>query len=116
MNKMIDRDKLNKLKTANDFFDEKYGKSNTSTREEFESETLLLSIGELLKENRLKNHLTQTELAERTGLKRTYISKVEKGQTDMQVSNFFRLFRGLGMSLLDINKLFDNRRDDACLA
>lgn len=38
---------------------------------------------ELLKASRSEQHLTQEDLAEKTGLKRSYISKVEKGETDI---------------------------------
>ena len=102
----VNRDKLNKLTTANAFFNEKYGEIGTETRAQFENETLLLSIGELLKESRSKLHLTQENLAKKTGLKRSYISKVEKGKTDIQITNLFKLLLGLDLPTLDINKLF----------
>lgn len=101
----INREKLNKLKTANEFFDEKYGKEGTPTRIDFEYETILFSIGEQLKESRLKLDLTQEELAEKTGLKRSYISKIEKGKTDIRLSNFFRLLLGLELKSFDLENL-----------
>ena len=34
--------------------------------------------------------------AERIGTKKSYISKVENGHTDVQLSTLFRIFEGLG--------------------
>jgi len=107
-NRQINRLKLSKLQTANEFLDEKYGKIGSETRDQFESETLLFIIGELLKEVRLNNNLTQQELAERTGLKRPYISKIEKGETDMQITNFFRVLYSLDLSSLNLKEIFFN--------
>jgi predicted transcriptional regulator len=35
--------------------------------------------------------LTQEELAVRTGTKKTYISRIEAGKSDIQLSTFYRL-------------------------
>ena len=37
-------------------------------------------VGQLVRENRMARGLTQTELAQKTGLRQTYISQVEKGE------------------------------------
>ncbi|MCH5216776.1 MAG: helix-turn-helix transcriptional regulator, partial [Muribaculaceae bacterium] len=47
-------------------------------------------------EERLKAGLTQQQLAERIGTKKTYISRVENGKTDIQLSTLYRIFEGLG--------------------
>ncbi len=43
--------------------------------------------------------MTQQSLADRVGLKRSYIAKVEKGETDLQISSFVRIVKALGMEL-----------------
>ncbi|MBP6569475.1 MAG: helix-turn-helix transcriptional regulator [Saprospiraceae bacterium] len=54
-------------------------------------------MGELLKEERLGAKLTQEELANKIGAKKSYISRVENGKSDIQLSTLFRLFEfGLG--------------------
>jgi Predicted transcriptional regulator with C-terminal CBS domains len=116
MGRVINREKLSQLKTASQHFDEKYGVEGTPTRIQFENETLLLFVGDLLKENRVKNNLTQQELAEKTGLERSYISKIEKGQTDMQISNFFKILAGLNLSTLELNLFFEKKNNDAFFA
>ena len=50
----------------------------------------------MLKEERLKAGLTQEQLAERIGTKKTYISRLENGKSDVQLNTLFRIFEGLG--------------------
>ncbi|MFT4073614.1 MAG: helix-turn-helix transcriptional regulator [Dysgonamonadaceae bacterium] len=103
--KKINRDKLNKLSTAHEFFDNKYGKIGSEERDKFELDTLLLALGELLRESRIKLDLTQKELADKTGLKREYITKIEKGQTDIRLSNLIKLSIGLHLDKINLNEL-----------
>ena len=42
-------------------------------------------IGEQLKEERLRAGLTQEQLADRIGTKKSFISRVEKGHADIQL-------------------------------
>ena len=65
----------NKITDWNDHLDKKYGNIGTSARTEFESKAQAFIIGELLKEERSKANLTQEALAERTGTKKSYISR-----------------------------------------
>lgn len=48
--------------------------------------------------------MIQKELAEKVGLKRSYIAKIEAGQMDIQVSNLFKLLLGLNLNSLDLSK------------
>lgn len=45
--------------------------------------SLAFRVGEMVKEERKKIHLTQKELAEKSGTKRTYISRIENGRSDI---------------------------------
>ena len=88
------------LKTFEDLLISKYGKSGTKSREEFDAKSKAFMIGELIKETRKKSRITQEELANKTGTKKSYISRVENGKSDIQLSTLFRLFEeGLGKSL-----------------
>lgn len=53
-------------------------------------------IGEQLKEERKRAGLTQEQLADRVGTKKSFISRVERGRADIQLSTLVKLFRGLG--------------------
>lgn len=101
----MDRPKINweKLKkethSANDYLDEQFGKKGTPTREEFSAKALTYYYGELIKETRKEQKLTQQQLAERIGKERAYIAKIEQGKTDLQMSNFVQIITALGKSL-----------------
>lgn len=90
----------NKITDWNDHLDKKYGKVGTATRTEFESKAQAFVIGELLKEERSKANLTQEALAEKTGTKRSYISRIENGRADIQLSTLYKLIeQGLNRKL-----------------
>jgi len=90
---------LNKLNDAGKLLDAKYGKERTASRDEFKKEAIAYYYGEILKERRKELHLTQESLAEKVGLKRSYIAKIEKGETDIQISSFVRIAEALGLKL-----------------
>ncbi len=77
-----------------------YGEKGTPVREQFESEAISFRLGELLKEARKEAQLTQEELAEKTGTKKSYISRIESGKSEIQLSTFYRIIKqGLGKDL-----------------
>ena len=54
----------------------------------------------MLKEARVEANLTQEELAEKTGTKKSYISRIERGSSDIQISTYYKLVEiGLGKQL-----------------
>ena len=91
------------MKNVTDFEDllkEKYGKKGTPTRDKYEADSLAFSLGVMLKEARQKAKITQKELADKTGTKKSYISRIEKGKSDIQISTYQRLIEaGLGKHL-----------------
>ena len=95
---MIDPEKLKGMKTANQLLDEKYGAEGTESRNEFNAKAMAWYYAELLREERKKQHISQTQLATLIGKSRTYITALEKGQTDMQLSTFLMMSRALGMN------------------
>ncbi len=83
-----------------DHLDKKYGKTGTVSRTDFESKAQAFVIGELLKEERSKANLTQEALAEKTGKKKSYISRIENGRADIQLSTLYKLIeQGLNKKL-----------------
>ncbi|OQB30272.1 MAG: anaerobic benzoate catabolism transcriptional regulator [Bacteroidetes bacterium ADurb.Bin174] len=85
------------LINVNKEFDEKYGVTGSDTRSEFNAKATAWYYGEILREKRKEMKITQQELSERTGLKRTYISRIERGETDMQLSSLIRISRALNL-------------------
>ena len=80
--------------------DHKYGIHGTASRSEFEMKAQTFIMGELLKEEREKANMTQAEMAEKTGTKKSYISRIENGKADIQLSTLYRLIeQGLNRKL-----------------
>lgn len=84
---------------AETYLSEKYGPRGSASRQEFEQKAQAWYYGEILKDRRKSLGLTQKELAERIGRERTYINRIEKGETDMQLSSFLRIASALGLTL-----------------
>jgi len=92
--------KVNNITTFEEHLDKQYGVKGTPTREKFEARAKAFTIGELLKDERLEANLTQEELAEKIGAKKSYISRIENGKTDIQLSTLYKLFEvGLGKEI-----------------
>lgn len=93
----MDKDyQIMKCKTLDELLEVEYGKNGTHKRNEFEKDTQIFCLAAVLKEERLKARLTQQQLAERIGTKKTYISRLENGKADVQLNTLFRIFEGLG--------------------
>ena len=73
-----------------------YGEQGTMARNNFEAEAEAFCLAECLKEQRRLAGLTQEQLAAKIGTKKSYISKIENGHADVQLSTLFRIFNGLG--------------------
>ncbi len=88
-----------------ELLDIKYGKLGTEKRDEFEIKAKAFIVGEMIRDERKKAHLTQDDLAKKTGTKKSYISRLENGKIDIQISTLFKIFEeGLGKRLgLTIN-------------
>jgi len=95
--KKSDKIELISLETL---IEEKYGELGTASREKFEADTLAFRLGIMLKQARKDLGITQEELANRTGTKKSYISRIERGLSDIQVSTYHKLIAiGLGKHL-----------------
>lgn len=83
-----------------DLLSEKYGKKGTSARDKFDADSLAFRLGVMLKEARKEANVTQAQLAKKTGTQKSYISRIENGQSDIQISTYYKLIEiGLGKQL-----------------
>jgi len=83
--------------TLNEHLTKQYGQRGTKKRTEFEIKAKAFLIGEVIKEERRIAKLTQEQLAEKIGAKKSFISRIENGQSDIQLSTLYRLLEfGLG--------------------
>ncbi len=89
----------NEIKSYSAVLDERYGKRGTPSRINVEEQAYAYYTGQLIEEARKEAHLTQTELAERIGSNKSYISRVESGKTEPKVSTFYRIVAALGLTV-----------------
>ncbi len=91
---------MEKVTNFEDILVKKYGKKGSEKRDKYDADSLAFRLGVMLKEARKEANLTQEELAKRTGTKKSYISRIERGLSDIQVSTYYKLVElGLGRSL-----------------
>lgn len=83
--------------------DAKYGKEGTPQRARFEEEAKAFYASQILLQARREAKMTQSELAEKAGTTKSYISKIENGVIEPGVGLFFRLISSLGLRI-DISK------------
>jgi len=96
----MEEDNMKKITNFEDLLIDKYGEKGTPARDKFDAGSLAFRIGVMLKEARKEAKMTQEELAEKTGTKKSYISRIEKGQSDIQMSTYYKLIEiGLGKNL-----------------
>ena len=90
-------DNIKNARSFDELLDIKYGKIGTEMRDEFEEKAQYFVISEMLKQARKEANMTQEELAEKVGTKKSYISRLENGKCDIQLSTLYRIFEfGLG--------------------
>lgn len=82
---------MKKITTFEEHLDKQYGKKGSTRRDKFEADSISFRLGEMLREERTKAKLTQEQLAEKTGTKKSYISRIEAGKSDIQISTFYRI-------------------------
>ena len=79
----------------------KYISSSDSRKE---SAIIKKSLGEVIKNYRTKNKMTQEFVAEAVGVSRQSVSKWEQGITDPSTSNLFALAKLFGVSVEELLK------------
>ena len=88
------------IKTFSHHLNARYGKSGSKKRTEFEIKAKSFAIGELIKEERKLAEMTQEQLADKIGAKKSFISRIENGKSDIQLSTLYRLLEyGLGRKI-----------------
>lgn len=87
----MNNNKLSQLRTAGQLLETEHGKQGTQERKEFHEKSIAWYYGEILKNRRKEKCMTQQQLADIVGMQRSYIARVEKGETDIQLSSFFRI-------------------------
>lgn len=93
-------EEIKKARSFEELLDIKYGKIGNKKRDEFEEKAQYFVISEMLKQARKEANMTQEELADKVGTKKSYISRLENGKCDIQLSTLYRIFEfGLGKNI-----------------
>ena len=82
---------MKNITTFEEHLENRYGKIGTKERTEYEIKAKAFAIGEIIKDARKTANMTQEELANKTGTKKSFISRIENGHSDIQLSTLYRL-------------------------
>lgn len=91
---------VNNLTSFEDHLDQQYGRIGTPERDQFEEGFEAFKLGVMIQELRKESGLTQEQLADKCGITKTYISRIENNAYDVRLSTLMRIVReGFGRSL-----------------
>jgi len=79
--------------------DEKFGKEGSKEREEFRQKAYSYCVGQIIRDARKEGKITQSELANKIGTNKSYISRIEHGLIDPSVSMFYNIINALGRKI-----------------
>jgi len=65
-------------------------------------ETILIKFGHKIRQERLKQNLSQEELAEKANLHRTYIGMIERAEKNITLINIEKISNALGVSISEL--------------
>ena len=82
---------MKNLTSFDEHLDRRHGKIGTERRTAFEIKAKAFAIGEILRDARKEAHMTQEQLAEKTGTRKSFISRIENGHSDIQLSTLYRI-------------------------
>ena len=82
---------MKNLTSFDEHLDQRHGEIGTEKRTEFEIKAKAFAIGEILRDARKEANMTQEQLATKTGTRKSFISRIENGHSDIQLSTLYRL-------------------------
>ena len=92
---------MNNITDFEDILKDKYSEKGNPKRDKYDAGSLAFRLGAILKAARHEAKITQQELALKTGTKKSYISRIERGKSDIQISTYHKLIEiGLGRRLI----------------
>lgn len=99
-----------KLYSMEEVLDEHFGPMGTPERDAHETRVAeavhAYNIGKAIRKARIEQNLTQEELGERIGVKKSQISRLEKGNS-ITIPTMSKVFRALGImtATVDLGKI-----------
>lgn len=83
-----------------DVMDAMIGAPGTPQRDEFRREAYAYCVGTIIRDARKADGMTQQELADRVGTKKSYISRIETGSVEPSAGLFLTIINALGLSIV----------------
>ena len=80
------------IRDFDELIEREHGKIGSDSRNDYEERAQMFIVSEMLKEARKEAKLTQEQLAEKAGTKKSYISKIENAKGNIQLSTLIRIF------------------------
>jgi HTH-type transcriptional regulator / antitoxin HipB len=93
------------IQSFDELIELEHGKIGTESRNKYEEGAQMFIISEMLKSARKEANMTQEQLADKSGTKKSYISKLENAKGNIQLSTLIRIFeqglnRKIGLTFL----------------
>ena len=98
-------EKYKNITSFEELIELEHGKIGTESRNKYEEGAQMFIVSEILKSARKEAKMTQEQLAEKAGTKKSYISKIENGKGNIQLSTLIRIVeqglnRKIGLTFL----------------
>jgi DNA-binding XRE family transcriptional regulator len=98
-----------KYKSFEEIKDKYLGKEGTPERDQYEFDLKLDILGDMIKHLRYEKNLTQAQLGEMIGVKRSEVSKLERGSRNMTIATVLKIFQALQADIKFVVETKDNK-------
>ena len=92
--------KGNDIGNFDEVLDSLYGKPGTEERNQFRREAYAYCVGSIIQNARKHEGLTQQQLADKVGAKKSYISRIENGGVEPSAGLFLSIINALGLTIV----------------
>lgn len=89
----------NQIRDYDKVLDAEFGAPGTPERAAAEEQACAFYSGQMIRDARKEENVTQAKLAERIGTTKSYISKIENGVMVPNVGTFYRIINALGLQI-----------------
>lgn len=89
----------NKIYNVSEELNQVFGAHGTESRKEAERQAWEEYNAQILLDARKQSGMTQSELAEKIGADKSYISRIERGLIVPSISTFYRMVSAMGLSV-----------------